>query len=274
MAYLLAATVCMALSFGLIGSVLADMPAGEAAFIRLLVAALVFLPFARGVEWRKQWRAALAGVVQFGAMHLLFLHAFRYLQGSEAALLTAATPAYVALAACMFGARFRAVHLLCITLAVAGAALAVWQRLPWQDILAGVLLMEGANICFALGQVLWKRRVDDSRCMGSAYAAAALAVLPFCLAGDICMPTPHQWLALLYLGAMPTGLGFWLWNRGASRVGYTQLAVMNNAKIPAAVLFSLLLFGEKVSPLPFTAGCIMVLAAICISAWKCRQNTP
>ena len=274
MAYLLAATVCMALSFGLIGSQLAGMPAGQVAFIRLLIAALVFLPFARGAGRALHWRAALVGAVQFGAMYLLFIHAFRYLQGSEAALLTAATPAYVALAACIFGARFRLVHLLCIMLAVAGAALAVWQRLPWQDIMAGVLLMEGANLCFALGQVLWKRRVDDSRCMGTAYAAAALAVLPFCLCGGTCAPTTQQWLALLYLGAVPTGLGFWLWNRGASRVGYTQLAVMNNAKIPAAVLFSLLLFGEKVSPLPFTAGCIMVLAAICISAWKCRQNTP
>lgn len=266
MAYLLAATLCMALSFGLIGNVLAGLPPGQVTFCRLLAAALVFLPLLRkGLGRRMHMRAALAGVVQFGAMYLLFIHAFRYLQGSEAALLTAATPVYVALAACIFGERFRAGLLPCLLLAVAGAALAAWQRLPWMHILAGVLLMEGANLCFALGQVLWKHWRLDDRCMPTAYAAAALAVLPTCLAVEPASPTAAQWLALLYLGTVPTGLGFWLWNRGAGRVGYPVLAVMNNAKIPAAILFSIIIFGERVSPLPFAIGCALVLISILLA---------
>jgi drug/metabolite transporter (DMT)-like permease len=50
---------------------------------------------------------------------------------------------------------------------------------------------------------------------------------------------------LLYLGLIASGLGFFLWNRGATRVDAGTLAVMNNAKIPLAVACSLLFFGES-----------------------------
>ncbi|HEY0881818.1 MAG TPA: EamA family transporter, partial [Archangium sp.] len=53
-------------------------------------------------------------------------------------------------------------------------------------------------------------------------------------------------MTLGYLGVIASGLGFFLWNRGATRVSPGTLAVMNNAKIPLAVAVSLLVFGEQV----------------------------
>jgi drug/metabolite transporter (DMT)-like permease len=41
-----------------------------------------------------------------------------------------------------------------------------------------------------------------------------------------------------------SGLGFFLWNKGASVSNPGTLAAFNNAVVPLAVLFSLFLFGE------------------------------
>ena len=60
---------------------------------------------------------------------------------------------------------------------------------------------------------------------------------------------PHlnggQVLVLLYLGLLASGVGFFLWNVGATRVSAGTLAVFNNVKIPLAVVVSLLFFAEQ-----------------------------
>ena len=50
--------------------------------------------------------------------------------------------------------------------------------------------------------------------------------------------------AILYLGCVASGLGFFLWNKGASVSNPGTLAAFNNAVVPLAVLFSLFIFGE------------------------------
>ena len=54
----------------------------------------------------------------------------------------------------------------------------------------------------------------------------------------------EHWKAILYLGGVASGLGFFLWNKGASVSNPGTLAAFNNAVVPLAVLFSLL-FLEK-----------------------------
>ena len=56
--------------------------------------------------------------------------------------------------------------------------------------------------------------------------------------------TPSQWKSILYLGFVASGLGFFLWNKGAARSTPGTLAAFNNAVIPLAVLGSLFIFGE------------------------------
>ncbi|MFM7261548.1 MAG: hypothetical protein ACKO3W_13190, partial [bacterium] len=47
--------------------------------------------------------------------------------------------------------------------------------------------------------------------------------------------TTPQWLTLIYLGVGASGVGFFLWNVGATKVAPATLAVMNNAKVPLGV---------------------------------------
>ena len=58
---------------------------------------------------------------------------------------------------------------------------------------------------------------------------------------------------------LASGVGFFLWNLGATRVGAGTLAVMNNAKIPLSIAVSLLVFGEA-AHLPALLASLAVMA--------------
>jgi drug/metabolite transporter (DMT)-like permease len=73
--------------------------------------------------------------------------------------------------------------------------------------------------------------------------------------------TAHQGLILLYLGAVASGLGFFLWNLGARRVASGTLAVFNNLKIPLGILVSVLCFHETADwPRLLSGGALMAVA--------------
>ena len=60
-----------------------------------------------------------------------------------------------------------------------------------------------------------------------------------------CQITHNQWQSILYLGCVASGLGFFLWNKGATCSNPGTLAAFNNAVVPLAVIISLLVFGES-----------------------------
>jgi drug/metabolite transporter (DMT)-like permease len=49
-----------------------------------------------------------------------------------------------------------------------------------------------------------------------------------------------QWGILLWLGVAASGLGLFLWNKGATLVDAGTLAIMNNMLIPAGILVNFL----------------------------------
>ncbi|HPS42254.1 MAG TPA: EamA family transporter, partial [Anaerolineaceae bacterium] len=75
--------------------------------------------------------------------------------------------------------------------------------------------------------------------------------------------TSKQILTILYLGAVASGLSFFLWNLGARKVNTGTLAIFNDLKVPLAVLVSLLFFGEKTNlPALFLGGAIILLSLV------------
>jgi drug/metabolite transporter (DMT)-like permease len=73
-----------------------------------------------------------------------------------------------------------------------------------------------------------------------------------------------QILTLAYLGIIATGLGFFWWNIGATRVDTGVLAAANNAKIPLAVLVSIFVFSSQAKLLPTLTGLAVVVVAMLI----------
>ena len=273
MIYLIIATICFSLSFGLIKANLTGLPSEFVVLFRLLIASLIFLPFTKYFKKKKNVLAMAIGAIQFGGMYLCFIKAFQYLQGNEIAILTTTTPIFVGLWSILFGEKFRWMYLLCIALSVVGAVIIVWQNVELDILVKGVVLMETTNCLFALGQVLWKKFVSDNsaKYMFSAYFGATLFVLPFALFNvnfsELKIGLP-QILSILYLSIIPTGIGFWLWNKGAIQVEYITLAVMNNLKIPLGILFSILIFKETINPLNFCIGLIFIVLSALLSLPK------
>jgi drug/metabolite transporter (DMT)-like permease len=78
---------------------------------------------------------------------------------------------------------------------------------------------------------------------------------------------------LLYLGAVPSAIGFFLWNFGARRVNAGTLAVFNNVKIPLAIVVSLVFFKEDAEWVRLAAGVVGIAAGFAAAArWHWRAD--
>ena len=284
---LLSVSLLWAFSFGLIKGRLAGLDPVAVSVVRIAFAALVFLPFLRprALPRRDVIGLALIGAFQFGLMYVLYTTAYGYLKAHEVALATILTPVYVALLDAAVENRTRWRHLLAASLAVLGAAVLIWKNRTSDTIITGFLIVQGANLCFAAGQIAYKRirptlpaGVSDAGiffwpCAG-ALVTTALTSCVF-TPWSAFHPTENQWGVLVYLGALASGLGFFVWNYGATRVNTGTLAVFNNAKVPLGVACSLIFFGERPDNIPrLLASLGLLIVAVGISEWKPSQDQP
>ncbi|HEY8993750.1 MAG TPA: EamA family transporter [Lacunisphaera sp.] len=255
MPYLIAVSLLWAFSPGLTKGLTTGLDPAFVAAARLGLALLVFLPFlrVRGLTTGLALRLAGIGAVQFGVMYLAYNASFRLLQAHEVALFTLTTPVLVTLLADAFDRQFRTRALAAALLAVGGTAVLVFTGKELRPTVTGLLLVQLSNLAFAFGQIAYKRvrtqhpGLRDGAIFGLLYVGAFALTLPVALARmdfSTFTLTSTQATTLLYLGAIASGLGFFLWNKGATQAGTGTLAVMNNAKIPLMVACSLLFFGE------------------------------
>ncbi len=274
MLQLLIASLIWAFSPGLIGRTLDGVSGSFLACARLVLAVCVFLPFLRRMATRDRPVLLAIGAVQFGLMYLCYNESFVCLQPHEVVLFTVFTPIYVVLLHHAWQGRASWRALLAAGLAAAGAGVVLWQRGDGLASWRGFLLIQGANLCFAVGQLAyrgWARRregVDDVGAMGWLYLGGMLVTLPWTLLatsrGSVAL-SGWQTAAVIYLGVVASGLGFFLWNSGARRTNADVLAVCNNLKIPLGVAVSLLVFGGRADPVRLAAGSLLITAAVWIS---------
>lgn len=272
---LLAASLIWAFSFGLIKGELTGIDPVFVSLVRLGLAAAFFGPWLW--QGRKDWRvgrwAMGLGALQFGLMYVLYIASYRYLPAWMVALFTVTTPFYVMYLSAVRERALPLRSLFAVVLAVTGALVTVATGLPRGASWTGVMLLQAANLCFAIGQVFYsdlqrKTQSGDASLVAWMYAGAALVPLIALLVfggGSSEAATSRQWVVLLYLGLVPTGLGFLLWNAGAARVRSGFLASVNNLKVPLAVLVSWTFFGEEAEYLRFGSGLALLVAALFVA---------
>jgi carboxylate/amino acid/amine transporter len=281
MLYLLLVSLLWAFSFGLIKGGLTGLPSSAVAFIRLFIAFAVFAPFlrTRALRAADALRLLITGAVQYGLMYVAYIHAFQTLQAYEVALFTVFTPIYVTVINDLFERRLCPVSLSAVALAVAGGVVIEYSQLRSPELWRGFLLMQAANLCFAFGQIFYRRTMarlpekrGDLRVFGLLYLGAALTAALATLGTDWSTfeVTIRQAGILLYLGVIASGLGFFLWNIGARRVSAGALAVFNNMKIPLGILVSVLFFGEAADWPRLLGGGALMTFALCINERKKR----
>ena len=257
-------TILWAFSFSLIGEFLAGrLDSYFAVFARVALACAVFLPFTkfRRVPLRLALGVMAIGAVQIGVMYLFYYNSFLYLSVAVHALFTIFTPFYVTIVYDAFALRFRALYLLSVGIAVFGALVIKYGSIN-EGVLKGFLLVQGANLCFGAGQsaykiLLEKYNVSQKSVFGYFHFGAFFVTLAALLAfGNFerMNPSATQILVLLWLGIVASGLGYYLWNKGACEVDSGVLAIMNNALIPAAIIVNLVIWHKDADLLRLLIG--------------------
>lgn len=274
MFYLSIVTILWAFSFSLIEVYLAGkVDAYFAVLTRSVLAAALFLPLLR---WRDiPWRMALAmmavGGIQLGVMYFCLYQSFLYLSVPEVLLFTIFTPIYITLLDDLWNRRFNPWYLVTATLAVIGTGVIRLNTVS-HDFLSGFLLVQAANLCFAIGLIVYKglmQRQKSDLTHQSVFAyfylgSMIVSLLAFLLIGNPAkMPTTTvQWGVLLWLGIGASGIGYYLWNKGACMVDTGALAIMNNMHIPAGLLVNLLIWNRDVSLGRLGLGGAILLASL------------
>ncbi|MCB1121393.1 MAG: EamA family transporter [Verrucomicrobiae bacterium] len=270
--YLVLVSIIWAFSFGLIKSYLVELDPLFVGSARMVVALLVFLPFLRirGLQGGLMAKLLLIGGIQYGLMYGAYIYTFQFLEAHKIALFTITTPVLVSVVDDIFEGKFRFRYLVFALVSVAGAGIIYFNAPDLQGAMIGILLLQASNLCFAFGQVYYRRLFRDfpgqqlKDHFAILYAGAVLTSLLLMAVGTdwnrVDLSTT-QFFVILFLGFLASGIGFFLWNYGATQTNTGTLAVMNNLKIPLAVFVSLLFFesttGEALLRLLIGGGIIV-----------------
>jgi len=295
MIYLLAITLLWAFSFSLIGVYLAgQVDPYFSVLIRIILATLVFLPFTKfkGIETNLKLKLMAIGAVQLGLMYVFYYHSFIYLTVPEVLLFTILTPIYITLLNDLLDHRFNLKFFLSALLAVVGAFAIRFENIN-SNFVIGLLLVQSANLCFATGQVTYKRlikkleatnalennkKIEDLKqhqLFGWFFIGASIvAVVCYLLFGDSnkLPTTTTQWYVLVYLGIVASGVGYFIWNKGATLVDVGTLAVMNNLLIPAGIIVNLVIWNKDADIMRLMLGGGIILLALLFNN-RFRSNT-
>ncbi|MGV3345460.1 carboxylate/amino acid/amine transporter [Enterobacteriaceae bacterium LUAb1] len=282
MAFLIITTVVWAFSFSLIGEYLAgQVDSIFAVLVRLVLATLLFLPFLR---WRGRPVSTLllymlAGAIQLGIMYLISFEAYLCLSVSEFLLFTVMTPLYITLIYDLISRRtLRTGYACSASLAVLGAVIIRYDQLS-DRFWFGLLLVQMANICFAIGIVGYKR-LQETRPMPQHQAfswfylgAVTVVLIAWWLWGNPQkLPTTAlQWGILVWLGIVASGLGYFMWNYGATQVDAGTLGIMNNMHVPAGLFVNLLVWQQQPHWISFMIGAGVIFASLWVhKRWVIR----
>ena len=277
MFYLSAVTLLWAFSFSLIGVYLSgQVDSWFAVLMRIALASLVFLPFLKfkNISGKLIIKLMTIGGIQLGLMYCFYYQSFLLLTVPEVLLFTVFTPIYVTLIYDLLKGKFSPWYLVTAIIAVAGAAIIKFSGIN-QNFVLGFFVVQGANLCFAIGQVGYKfvmekeaTHIPQRTVFGYFYLGAlVVAAIAFALMGNLnkLPTTTTQWGILIYLGVIASGLGYFVWNKGACLVNAGALAIMNNALVPAGLIVNILIWNRDVDYPRLIIGGIVILLSLWVN---------
>ncbi|KES19001.1 Permease of the drug/metabolite transporter (DMT) superfamily [Gilliamella apicola SCGC AB-598-I20] len=273
MYYLIFVTIVWSFSFSFIAVYLSgQVDTWFAVVMRVLLAFITFIPFLRfkNVSIKQMLLLMGVGACQLGIMYFFYYNSFQYISVPEVLLFTISTPIYVTIIYDLLqGHRLRLNYLLTAIIAVIGAAIIRYDHIS-RDFIIGFLLIQGANIVFALGQVGYKRIMElyplpQHQAFAWVYfGAIVVATIGWLLFGnaDKLPTTQLQWGIIIWLGVIASGLCYFLWNLGATKVDSGTLAIMNNLVIPTGILVNVIIWHQSIDWGRFSVGSAVIVFAL------------
>jgi drug/metabolite transporter (DMT)-like permease len=133
----------------------------------------------------------------------------------------------------------------------------------------GLMLVQLSNISFAIGMVGYKRLMETRPMpQHNAFAWFYMGAFWWRWRPGLCwvtakLPTTTlQWGVLVWLGVVASGLGYFMWNYGATQVDAGTLGIMNNVHVPAGLLVNLAIWQEQPHWPSFIIGALVILASL------------
>ena len=274
MHFLIITNLVWAFSFSLIGVYLSgQVDAWFSVLFRIGLAMLVFIPFLRlgNLAHSTIIKVMAIGACQLGIMYGFYYQSFLLLSVPEVLLFTVFTPIYVTLIDDLLHSRFSPWYLGTALIAVLGAVVIKYAGIN-EGFVIGFLVVQGANIAMAIGQVAYKKLSENELkdvkhrdVFGLFYIGAFLvAAIAFMLLGSTeKMPTTTtQWGVLTYLGIIASGLGYFMWNKGACLVNAGTLAAMNNVLVPLGLLVNLVIWNRDADLVKLALGGSIIILSL------------
>ena len=284
MPYLIFASLIWAFSYGLIKSELTSLDPSFVTACRMLSACVVFLPFLMIKKGKKMAPFLMfVGAVQYGLMYLLVLRSYQYLAAYQVVLFSASTPFYVILFNTLYDRRVNPYHFVIAGIAIMGGAIIYHVESMSFDTLQGFWLVQASDICFAFGQVAYKKfrekepAIRDRDIYGFLFLGALIiSVISMTWLGgwhSLHEVTLKQGLIIIYLGSVASGLCFFWWNKGALQLHPVLLSVFNNLKLPLATLVSIVFFHEHVKEgMHLVCGLLLIIFALFLAERYQREQ--
>lgn len=272
MAYLIAISILWSFSFGIIKYGLAGIDSSFISFARNVIALTFFSSVTIYNIKKFSFDLKLVGIgaLQFGLMYIFYIESYQYLPAYLIATFTITTPIYVVLAnKYLNGNSLNRNGIYAILLVIIGSYLMRFNSLNLKDYMLGFVLIQCANIFFATGQILFKKWNDKNKDKDIVHnfsqlffgATLITSIFYFLGSSESAILTQSNLFSLLFLGIISSGIGFLMWNIGATKVSAEKLAIMNNAVIPIAIFNSYLIFGEEINFILFFPGLIFFYLA-------------
>jgi len=270
--YLILVSILWSFSFGIIKYGLAGIDSAFISLMRSLIALLFFasLTLYNFKKFSFDVRLILIGAIQFGLMYVLYIQSYQYLPAYLIATFTITTPIFIGIFSQIYdNMSFSSNGKLSIILVVIGSLMMRFNVVNPLDYWLGFFLIQCANMCFAIGQIMFKRWHSKNTSVNIIYnfsqmffgAVLITSIFSLINSTNLSMLNTSNLYALLFLGLFSTGFGFLAWNIGATQVSNERLAVMNNAVIPIAIFNSYLIFGETISLTLYLPGLILFYIA-------------
>ena len=279
MIFLIISTIIWAFSFSIIGNYLSsDIDPWSLSLIRVIISFLIFLPFIDlNINKKRMVYIIGVGAIQIGFMYSFYLNAFSFISVEKILLFTIFTPIYVTIISDIFQKKIKKFFLFLSILSVIGSLIIRITDVQLLD-LKGFILIQGANFSFALGQVLYKRYIKNNSKLdynlnefGYFYFGAIIiaSLGSLIMIDSLSYPkSTTQWLLVLWLGAIASGLGYYFWNRGSVLVNNGTLAVMNNLVIPLGLFIEIVFFSKLINITNYIIGALIILSSIYFSLRK------
>ncbi len=273
MIYLWLVSLIWAFSFSLIKGNLVGLDSNMVAFFRLSISFIVFLPFLKFPKLNSKFYLQLfsIGIIQYGVMYISYIASYKYLAAWQVALFTTFTPIYVSIIDDIYEKKININSLLSAIIAIFSAWIINYKSANFNNIIIGFLIVQISNISFAFGQVAYKRimkfhkDIKDHQIYSIIYLGAVFITLIASLfTVDLSAITisSKQIYTIIYLGVVASGICFFLWNHGVTKVSISKIAIMNNMKIPTAIFVALIFFGEKANITRLLIGSVILIISL------------